>query len=100
MLPRSRVMVAGLAARTNAAMSAAAGPAKRRTAWNSTSTVSAPSTAWGSMIAHSWKPNSRTERAWTHRAPGSLSTLIVPAGSNAPNKKSCQLCDMERTAAA
>ena len=41
-----------------------------------------------------------TESAWSHNAPGSLSTVMVPAGSNAPKMKSCQLPDMLRTAAA
>ena len=98
--PRSSVMVAGLAASTAAATMPANGPARRRTAWKSTRTVSAPSTAWGSMIDQTWNPNRRTERAWAHRAPGSLSTVMVPAGSKAPKTMSCQLCAMLRTAAA
>jgi hypothetical protein len=51
-------------------------------------------------MAHSWKPNRRTDSACTHNAPGSLSTVTVPAGSNAAKTKLCQLCDMERTPAA
>ena len=51
-------------------------------------------------MAHSWNPKIRADNAWTHMEPGSLSTVIVPAGSKAPKRKSCQLCDMERTAAA
>ncbi len=47
-----------------------------------------------------WKPNARTESAWIQNAPGSLSRVIVPAGSNAPKMKLCQLIDMLRTAAA
>ncbi len=51
---------------------------------------------WGSTSAQIWKPNSRSDSACTHSAPGSLSTVIVPAGSNAPKMKSCQLSDMLR----
>ena len=56
--------------------------------------------ACGSTIAHGWKPKARTESAWIQNAPGSLSRVIVPAGSNAPKMKLCQLIDMLRTAAA
>ena len=45
-------------------------------------------------------PNARTESAWSHNAPGSLSTVMVPAGSKAPKMKSCQFMDMLRSAAA
>ncbi len=54
----------------------------------------------GRTIAQVCMPNARTERAWSHNAPGSLSTVIVPAGSKAPKMKSCQLMDMLRSAAA
>jgi len=47
-----------------------------------------------------WKPNTRTESAWTQNAPGSLSTDTEPQGSKEAKKKLCQLCDMLRTAAA
>ncbi len=60
--------------------------------------MSTPSAAWGSATDQMWKPKSRTDRAWTQKAPGSLSTETVPHGSKAPKKKSCQLCDMLRTA--
>ena len=45
-------------------------------------------------------PKTRAESACNQKAPGSLSRLIVPAGSAAAKKKSCQLIDMLRTAAA
>ena len=45
------------------------------------------------------KAETRRDRACTHSAPGSLSTVTVPAGSNAPKMKSCQLSDMLRAAA-
>ena len=54
----------------------------------------------GRMIAQVRRPNARTESAWIHNAPGSLSTVMVPAGSNAPKMKLCQLMDMLRSAAA
>ena len=55
--------------------------------------------ACGSTIAQMWKPKSRTDKACSQKAPGSLSTETVPHGSKAPKKKSCQFCDMLRTAA-
>jgi hypothetical protein len=61
--------------------------------------VSAPSTTCGKTSAQMWKPKIRRDSACTHSAPGSLSTVTVPAGSNAPKTKSCQLCDMLRAAA-
>ena len=54
----------------------------------------------GRTIAQVCMPNARTESAWSHNAPGSLSTVMVPAGSKAPKMKSCQLMDMLRSAAA
>ena len=54
----------------------------------------------GRMIAQVCRPNARTESAWNHNAPGSLSTVMVPAGSKAPKMKLCQLMDMLRSAAA
>ena len=100
MLPRSSATVAGLSVSTTAAISPAAGPASRDTAWYSTSTVAAPSTACGATRTQGCTPNARTARAWSQNAPGSLSRLTVPAGSKPPKIKSCQLIDMLRTAAA
>ena len=100
MFPRLRATVAGLTARTIAAIRPAAGPASRRTAWYSTSTVRTPSMACGATIAQVCTPKARTDRAWIQNAPGSLSRVMVPAGSKAPKMKSCQLMDMLRTAAA
>ncbi len=45
-------------------------------------------------------PNTRTDSACTQNAPGSLSMLASPAGSNAAKKKPCQLVAIDRTAAA
>ena len=59
-----------------------------------------PSIAWGRATDQMWKPKSRTERAWTKKAPGSLSTETVPQGSKAPKAKLCQFSDMLRTAPA
>jgi hypothetical protein len=84
MLPRFSATAAGLATTTNAAISPAGDPASRDTARYSTTTVSAPSMACGATITHGWKPNARTARACTQNAPGSLSSVTVPAGSNAP----------------
>ena len=50
-------------------------------------------------MAHKWKPKRRNESACSHSAPGSLSTVMVPHGSNAPKMKLCQLSDMLRAAA-
>jgi hypothetical protein len=83
MLPRFSATVAGLTATMAAAISPAAGPASRCTARNSTSTVTMPSTAWGATMAQVCRPNARTARACTQNAPGSLSTVMVPAGSKA-----------------
>jgi hypothetical protein len=100
MFPRFSATVAGLTANTIAAIRPAAGPASRRTARYRTSTVRTPSTACGATIAQVCSPKARTARAWIQNAPGSLSSVIVPAGSKAPKMKSCQLIDMLRTAAA
>jgi hypothetical protein len=47
----------------------------------------APSRAWSSRgivcWIQVWKPNARTARAWIQNAPGSLSSVLVPAGSDA-----------------
>ena len=45
-------------------------------------------------------PNTPTEMACSQNAPGSLSVVTVPAGSNAPKKKLDRLVVMLRTAAA
>lgn len=55
---------------------------------------------WGSTSAQACTPNSRTETAYTQKAPGNLSVLTVPAGSNAAKMKLCKFIDMLRTAAA
>ena len=62
--------------------------------------MSTPSTAWGATITQGWKPKARTASACTQNAPGSLSRVMVPAGSKLPKMKLCQLIDMLRTAAA
>ena len=100
MFPRLSATVAGESTNTPAARIAARGPASRRTTRYRTSTLAIPSSTCGATIAQAWTPNRRTDRACTQNAPGSLSTVIVPAGSNAPKKKLCQLIDMLRTAAA
>ena len=56
--------------------------------------------ACGRFRAHRCSPNARTDSAWIHSAPGSLSMLIEARGSNAAKKKLCQLMDIDRTAAA
>ncbi len=100
MLPRLRATVAGARVRTAAARRPAAAPASRRTTRNSTITDTVPSITWGRTMDQVCSPNTRTERAWTQNAPGSLSRVTVPAGSNAAKKKLCQSIDMLRTAAA
>ncbi len=50
-LARFNRTVTGVAARTTAAVRPAPAPATRRTTRYSTSTVSVPSTAWGSAMA-------------------------------------------------
>ncbi len=45
--------------------------------------MSTPSSTWGNPMAQAWTPNRRTDKAWTHKAPGNLSTETVPAGSKA-----------------
>ncbi|MCU1649863.1 MAG: hypothetical protein JWQ60_1012 [Pseudonocardia sp.] len=62
--------------------------------------VNAPARTCGKIKAQVWTPKTRAEIACTHSAPGSLSTLNVPAGSKAPNTKLCQLVAMLCTAAA
>ena len=99
-LPRSSVTVAGAVANTAAATMPATAPAQRRTALKSTRTLRAPSITCGSATAHVWAPKARTDSACTQKAPGSLSSEIVPAGSKAAKKKSCQLDDILRSAAA
>jgi hypothetical protein len=100
MLPRSSATTAGLTASTSAATSPAARPASRRTARCSTSTVRTPSTACGTTSVQVCTPNALASSACGQNAPGSLSSVTVPAGSNAPNAKSRQLVAMLRTAAA
>jgi hypothetical protein len=100
-LPRSSSTTAGEAgASTAAATSPAAGEDSRRTARYSTSTVSTPSTICGSTIAHVCTPNIRTDSACSQNAPGSSSSVIVCAGSNAPNANACQSPAIACTAAA
>ena len=100
MFPRLSSTVAGDSTSTAAAAIPASAPDRRRTTRYRTSTLAIPSTTWGATSAHACNPNTRTDSACTQKAPGSLSTVIVPAGSNDANTKSCQLIDMLRTAAA
>ena len=51
-------------------------------------------------MANVLTPKARTKRVCIQNAPGSLSSVTVPAGSKAAKKKLCQLIDMLRTAAA
>ena len=51
-------------------------------------------------MAQRWKPKKRSDSAWSHKAPGSLSIDTVPQGSKEAKKKLCQLCAMLRAAAA
>jgi hypothetical protein len=82
--PRFSATVAGLTATMHAAIRPAAGPASRCTARYSTSTVRTPSAACGATITQVWKPKARTASACSQKAPGSLSRVMVPAGSKAP----------------
>ena len=99
-LPRFSAVVAGDRARTPAAISPAAGPASRRTTRYSTSTASVPSMICGSTTAQLCAPKTPTLIACSQNAPGSLSVVMVPAGSKAPKKKLDRLIDMLRAAAA
>ena len=54
----------------------------------------------GSTSAQLRGPNTPTETACSQNAPGSLSVVTVPAGSNAPKKKLDTPIVMLRTAAA
>ena len=101
MLPRFSATVAGLTATTAAAIRPAAGPGQppHRPVEHQHG-ARCPRAPAAATMAQVWKPNARTASAWIHSAPGSLSTVTVPAGSNAPKKKLCQLIDMLRTAAA
>jgi hypothetical protein len=45
------------------------------------------------------KPKTLTDSASTQRESGGLSTVMTPAESNEPHRKSCQLVLIERTAA-
>lgn len=99
MLCRVRTTVIGVSASATAASSSAVSPAHARTTRCSTTTAAAPSIACGSATAHTCNPNTRTDSACGQNAPGTLSNVIDPAGSNAPNTNACQLSDMLRTAA-
>ncbi len=99
-LPRSRATTAGERAKIAAASTAAGRPTSRVITRNITSTAAIPSITCGATTAHGCGPNMRTDSAWGHRAPGSLSMVIVAAGSNAAKKKLCQLTAMLRSAAA
>jgi hypothetical protein len=98
--PRPSAIVAGQSTNAPAARIPASGPDSRRTTSYTTTTLAIPSITCGATSAHACTPNRRTDSAWTQNAPGSLSRLIVAAGSNAAEKKLCQLIDMLRTAAA
>jgi hypothetical protein len=72
-----------------------------------TASVTTPATAschsrvptCGRASAHGWKPKIRADSAYGRNAPGSLSMVIVAAGSKPPQKKAFQLSDMDFTAA-
>lgn len=56
--------------------------------------------AWGRVSAQGWKPKILAERACGHRNPGSLSRVMVLAGSYEPKTKAFQLSVILRTASA
>ena len=99
-LPRLMIAVAGTAAVIAAATIPVRAPATRRVATNITTTVSTPATICGITRVQVDSPNARTTRAWIQNEPGSLSSVIVPAGSKPPNANACQLVDIVRTAPA
>ena len=99
MFSRSRATVAGLTARTSAAIRpAAAGQPPHRPVEHQHGEDALDD------LRKDDRPGVQAERPHRkrlhHNAPGSLSTVMVPAGSKAPKMKLCQLMDMLRSAAA
>ena len=99
-LPRPTAIAEGLSARTTAATVPAAGPARARTARARTTTAAVISTTCGATMTHDAGPRTRTSRACTQNAPGSLSIVTVAAGSKAPKRNACQFEAIARTEAA
>src|SRR5262249_18283061 len=86
LLNRKMSADAGVSASTAPAISPASGPNQRRTAANSSSTDSTPSTASGASSDHELKPNSRPDSSSTHSDAGVLSTVMKLDESNEPKK--------------
>ena len=74
-------------------------PAQRRTIRCRISTEATPHSASGTNMAQELKPKIRTDRAWSHRAAGGLSTVMKLPESMEPKKKAFQLTEALRTAA-
>ncbi|SHT68652.1 Uncharacterised protein [Mycobacteroides abscessus subsp. abscessus] len=81
-------------------MSAAVGPALRRTVHHSKATAATPMTACGTSIDHGLKPNSRTLSSISHRNSGGLSTVMELAASDEPKTNAFHDTDPACTAAA
>ena len=63
-------------------------------------TVTTAASALGSTTVHVAYPNTATKSAGIQKAPGILSRVTVPAGSNAPKKKFAGLWLIETAIAA
>ncbi len=86
LLKRNISTATGVRAMTSPPSRAAPWPNRRRTVAWTTATVPTPMRTWGSRMANELRPNSRTDRAMTHRAAGGLSTVIALLASKLPQK--------------
>jgi hypothetical protein len=99
LLWRATATVIGVTAKARPATVPATRPNGRRVMSYTIATAAMPISASGTRMLSEWKPNTRTDSAWTQKASGGLSTVIRPVLSSEANRKSCQLVLIERTAA-
>src|SRR5882724_10065184 len=99
LLNRNISAATGVRANATPATKPAAGPATRRTAAYSRATEATPSSACGASMLQLEKPKIRPESPINQSEAGGLSTVMNPAGSNAPNRSAFQLRVPDHTAA-
>ena len=100
MLLRLAATLTGITASASAASSPATAPKVRLTRRYSTATERTPARAWGSIRLRPENPKTLALATCSQKPSGGLSMVTKPPGSNALNRKLCQLCSMLLTAAA
>src|SRR5258708_5037899 len=100
LLNRNINTTTGVSASAAPASSAATGPDTRRTEAYSRATAATPIMASGTSMLQLEKPKIRPDSPITQIEAGGLSTVMKPAGSNAPNSNAVQLRVPAHTAAA